>query len=524
MASSRFLSSAEKHYAPIEGEALAITWGLEQTKFFTLGCPDLTVITDHKPLIKIYGDKRLDEIRNTRLARLKQRTFPWYFKIIHLPGKTNPACDATSRYPSSADDRDDLTESMVLASIQRQTNTVTSITWDQLVDETQKDDTMRSLIEAIHAGFPPESRESPAISQFWQYRASLHVSDGVVIYDDRAVIPPSLRPVILNALHAAHQGVSMMGSRARTIVFWPGMTADIERTRKNCKECIVNAPSQPTATVVPSSPPSTPFEKIFADFFECAAQHYLVVGDRLSSWCEVFTSPHGSPQSGAAGLISCLRNYFARFGVPEEISSDGGPEFIASATDDFLKRWGVSHRLSSAYYPQSNGRAEVAVKSTKRLLRANTGPSGSLDTDRFLRAMMQMRNTPDPDCNVSPAQIVYGRPIRDTFAFANRLVKFDNHHIRPLWRDAWMQKESAMKERFFHSVEKLDVKTHNLPPLQLGDRCYIQNQSGNYPKRWDRSGIVVDIHGFESYTLKIDGSGRLTRRNCRHLRKFSLAD
>lgn len=523
LASSRFLSSAEKHYVPIEGEALAITWGLEQTKFFTLGCPDLTVITDHKPLVKIYGDKRLDEIRNTRLVRLKQRTLPWYFKIIHLPGKTNPACDATSRYPSSSDDQD-AGESMFLAAIQRQTNSVTSITWEQLIEETNKDDTMQSLIEAINTGFPPECRDSPTISQYWQYRESLHVSDGVVIYDDRAVIPTSLRPVVLDALHAAHQGVSMMGSRARAIVFWPGMTADIERTRKDCRECIANAPSQPDVTVIPSPPPSTPFEKVFADFFEIAGRHYLVVGDRLSGWSDVFTSPHGSPQSGAAGLISCLRNYFARFGVAEEITSDGGPEFVASATEEFLKRWGVSHRLSSAYFPQSNGRAEVAVKSTKRLLRANTGPSGSLDTDRFLRAMMQMRNTPDPDCNISPAQIVFGRPIRDAFAFINRLVKYDNQHVRPLWRDAWAQKESALKKRFFHSIEKHDHKTHSLPSLNIGDHCYIQNQSGNYPKRWDRSGVVVESHGFESYTLKVDGSGRLTRRNRKHLRCFSPAN
>ena len=171
----------------------------------------------------------------------------------------------------------------------------------------------------------------------------------------------------------------MMGSRARAIVFWHGMTADIKRTRKNCREYIINAPSQPNVAVVPSPPPSTPFEKVFADFLECAGQHYLVVEDRLSAWCDIFTSPHGSSQSSAAGLISCLRNYFACFGVPKQIASDGGPELIASATKEFLMRWGVSHRLLSAYYPQSNRR--VAVKSIKRLLRANMVTSGSLDTD-----------------------------------------------------------------------------------------------------------------------------------------------
>ena len=74
LAGSRFLQDAETRYAPIEGEALAVAWGLEQTKYFTLGCDDLLVVTDHKPLTKILGDRMLDEIHNTRLFRLKQRT------------------------------------------------------------------------------------------------------------------------------------------------------------------------------------------------------------------------------------------------------------------------------------------------------------------------------------------------------------------------------------------------------------------------------------------------------------------
>jgi hypothetical protein len=74
LAGSRFLTQTESKYAPVEGEALAVVWALEQTRFFTMGCPDLLVITDHQPLLKIFGDRRLDEIDNPRLFRLKRRT------------------------------------------------------------------------------------------------------------------------------------------------------------------------------------------------------------------------------------------------------------------------------------------------------------------------------------------------------------------------------------------------------------------------------------------------------------------
>ena len=76
LAGSRFLTLAEQRYAPIEGEALAVAWGLEQSKYSTQGCNDLLVVTDHKPLVNILGDRTLDEISNTRIFRLKQRTLP----------------------------------------------------------------------------------------------------------------------------------------------------------------------------------------------------------------------------------------------------------------------------------------------------------------------------------------------------------------------------------------------------------------------------------------------------------------
>ena len=50
------------------------------------------------------------------------------------------------------------------------------------------------------------------------------------------------------------------------------------------------------------------------------------------------------------------------FGVPEEISSDGGPDLSSAVTADFITRWDIRHRVFSAYFPQSNGRVEVAVK------------------------------------------------------------------------------------------------------------------------------------------------------------------
>lgn len=312
-----------------------------------------------------------------------------------------------------------------------------------------------------------------------------------------------------------------MEQRAHAIVYWPGLSKDIQDTRDRCADCNRNTPSQAATPPIPSPPPSPPFEEIFADFFDYGGCHYLVVGDRLSGWVEVLRSTAGTDLGGSAGLVRHLRTFFATFGVPEELGSDGGPEFTATNTENFLRSWNVRHRVSSVSFPQSNGRAEVAVNTAKRLLMSNTGPTGNLNQDRFLCAILQLRNTPDRDCNLSPAQIIFGRPLRDSLTFVSRLEKFSNPNIRPLWRQAWSAKEEALCTRITRTTQSLKHHSRPLRPLTIGDRVLLQNQHGPNPTKWDRSGLVVESLGHDQYRVKVDGSGRLTLRNRRFLRAYT---
>jgi len=531
LAGSRFLSSAEQRYAAIEGEALAVAWGLEQTRYFTQGCDNLIVITDHKPLVKIFGDRTLDEITNSRLFRLKQRTLPWRFDTQHMPGKSNQAADATSRHPSpsgsvnsaslGAPNAPDLAESALMAAIRSDTQELGTISWPLLSQETAADTTLSHLLKLTEQG--GLDKDDPTLGSLRPICDAVYAQDGVLLYQDRVVVPQSLRRRVLQHLHAAHQGISNMEQRARAIVYWPGMSKEIRETREGCTDCNRNAPSQAATPPLPSQPPSTPFEAVFADFFDYGGRHYLVAGDRLSGWVEVLSSTAGTSLGGSAGLVRHLRSFFSTFGVPQELSSDGGPEFKARYTEDFLQLWGVKHRISSVSFPQSNGRAEVAVKTAKRLLMSNTGPTGSLDHDRFLCAMLQLRNTPDPDCNLSPAQIIFGRPLRDSLAFVNRLEKYTNPNIRPLWRHAWAAKEDALRARMTRTTESLKAHSRALRPLSIGEHVFLQNQQGSNPTKWDRSGVVMESPGHDQYRVKVDGSGRLTLRNRRFLRAYTQA-
>ena len=119
------------------------------------------------------------------------------------------------------------------------------------------------------------------------------------------------------------------------------MTQDINTARNSCVHCNRNAPCQAAVLPMPVNPPATLFEHIFADFFDYGGSHFLVIGDRFSGWACAFGTSSGSNIVAAAALIRLEQTYFATFGVPEEISTDGGPEFAAFDTQQFFTTWVV---------------------------------------------------------------------------------------------------------------------------------------------------------------------------------------
>ena len=117
-----------------------------------------------------------------------------------------------------------------------------SVTRDRAREATASNPDMILLTELIENGMIETRSEMPvSIRQFHQYRHELSTIDGVAIYKDR-IIPHALRHAVLAALHAAHQGVSMMTERAETSIFWPGMTEDIAKVSNECEHCHRMAP------------------------------------------------------------------------------------------------------------------------------------------------------------------------------------------------------------------------------------------------------------------------------------------
>ena len=524
-AGSKFNTAAESKYAPIEGECLAVVKALHKARYFLLGCNNLIIATDHKPLLKVLGNKCLEDIHNPRLLNLKEKTLRYSFNMIYIAGKKNISADAVSRHPterlinltstssSISDEAEQYSHGIAIGSLCSVDNLKT-ITWDKVKNATTNDTDMCKLSYIIQSGFPQDITSMPdELRQYFKYREYLSIIDDVILYKDKILIPLSLRSSVLECLHSAHQGASSMTARADASVFWPGINPAILEIRAKCTACNKMAPSQPSAPPTPLSHPQYPFQYICTDYFNHRGINYLVIVDRYSNWPSVIKANDGGD---AKQLIQVIKSHCEVFGIPEEISSDGGPQFCASETKQFFKDWGIHHRLSSTAFPHSNCRAELGVKTVKRLLTDNIGHFGSLNTDKFRRALLQYKNTPDKETKVSPAQIVFGRNIRDFTP-----VLPTKYKPNKTWIITAEYREAALAKRHAKARERLEEHSKSLPPLVVGDNVYIQNQVGNHPLKWDKSGIVVEVKQHDQYNVKVDGSGRLTLRNRKFLRKFS---
>ena len=78
---------------------------------------------------------------------------------------------------------------------------------------------------------------------------------------------------------------------------------------------------------------------------------------------------------------------------------------------ELLQDFGIHHRVSSAYHPHSNLRAELGVKDVKRLLRENGDSDGSINNSRMTAALLTFKNTLDRDTRMLPTEYVFGRPV-----------------------------------------------------------------------------------------------------------------
>lgn len=216
-------------------------------------------------------------------------------------------------------------------------------------------------------------KDDPELIQFYNRRNFLSISNDIVLFSDRVVIPKTLQKRILHQLHQGHPGIFKMKNLARTVVYWPNIDQQIETFVKKCSKCAL-AGKSPVKTLLHSWPtPTKPWERIHIDYASTKNTNFLVVVDGFSKWPEIVRTS----STTSSKTINILSSIFARFGAPEIIVSDNGPQFISEQFQTFCNLNGIEHIQTSPYNPMSNGQAERFVDTFKRTIKKLEGSGNS---------------------------------------------------------------------------------------------------------------------------------------------------
>lgn len=476
---SRALSDTEKRYATIEQEALGVVWSCEKFRDYIIGL-NVIIKTDHKPLVPLLNDIELAKMP-ARVQRFRMRLMRFQYRVEHISGKENVIADALSRSFAPMTSAEVMfMEEVELFAVSVLYQTASSPRLKELGALQEHDEVISRVLHYERGGWPTYMASHEALLRpYFENRSRLSVIDGVLVMDDRIVIPQVERLAVLDKIHSGHLGITKCRARAAQSVWWPGMSLQIAEMVRNCESCRRESNAQ-QAPLLRSEFPSRPWEKLGSDLFFFENKWYLLVVDYHSRFIEVALLNN----LRSSEVVMRMKSMFARHGVPEVLVSDNGTQYASEDFSSFAKTYGFTHITSSPKHPQGNGAAERAVQTVKNILKKGGDP--------YL-GLMAYRSAPLEN-GYSPVELLMGRKIRTTVPCLPAVLSPKNPDLQQV-----KVKESLSR---IQSKENFDLKHRVVepPPLHSGDRVYVRDLErnaqvvGSSPSR-PRSATVQDANG-----------------------------
>eukprot|EP00795_Rhopilema_esculentum_P009037 gene9037-16680_t len=346
--------------------------------------------------------------------------------------------------------------------------------------ETGTDPLLSRVLSFVLNGWP-EACGTEELRPYFSRKLELSAEQGCVLWGTRVIIPPKYGNRMLEESHETHQGICRTKAYARSYIWWPNLDSQIEEYLKSCKSCQMfrNKPAQ--APLHPWKFPARAWQRIHIDYGMFDKQMLLIVIDSYSKWIEV----HEMSTSGAT--IDKLRYIFASYGLPKELVSDNGPQFVSEDFDMFLKRNGIKHTLIPPYHPASNGAAERAVQTVKQALNKMWLDHKRKDTSvtwsrRLADFLLTYRSTPHSVTKQAPSEL-----------FIKRILRTRLSLVKP-------NLASAVEEKQHQQIKYHDQKGVESRELRENQPMLVRNHRDS-KERWI-PGVIVKKKGPLTYLVK----------------------
>ena len=399
----RTLNDAQLNYATTEKELLAIVFVFDKFRPYLIG-NNVVVHTDHSA-IKYLMTKKDAKPRLIRWVLLLQE---FDVEIKDKKGTENLVADHLSRLEGARDDipvNDEFPDEKLFAIEDKK-----AVPWFA--------DYVNYLVAKV---IPPEFNYQKKKRFFahlkhyyWEdpvlYR---HCADQMI----RRCVPEDEMYSILNHCHTLSCGGHFGGQRTAAKVlqsgfYWPSLFKDAHQFVSTCDKC------QRMGNISrKDEPPMHPilevelFDLWGIDFMGPFPASYnnlyiLLAVDYVSKWVEAIPTRTNDAKVVAQFLRS---NIFSRFGTPRALITDNGTHFCNKVIDKVLQKYGVRHRASLAYHPQSNGQAEVSNREIKYILEKTVNSSRKDWAKKIDDALWAYRTAFKTPLGMSPFRLVYGR-------------------------------------------------------------------------------------------------------------------
>nr|GEW26862.1 reverse transcriptase domain-containing protein [Tanacetum cinerariifolium] len=345
---SKTMNQVEANYTTTEKEMLAVVYAFQKFRSYLIMNKSI-VYTDHSALKYLFAKKDA----NARLLRWILLLQEFDFKVIDTKGAENYAADHLSRLENP---------------------------YKNVFDpkEINKNFPLESLNKVAH-----QDPSTPWFADFANYHA-----EKFIIKAGQGAID------ILNACHSGptggHYGANYTAKKVfDSSFYWPTIYKDAFELIKRCDsyQCqgkIWQKDEMPQNSIQVCEIFDVWGIDFVGPFPSSKGNKYILVAvDYLSKAVEA----KALPTNDARVVVKFLKSLFSRFGAPKAIISDRGTHFCNDQFTRVMSKYGVTHRLSTTYHPQTSGQVEVTNRGLKRILKRTVGENRALWSDKLEDAL-----------------------------------------------------------------------------------------------------------------------------------------
>jgi len=349
------------------------------------------------------------------------------------------------------------------------------------------------------------------------------------------VVPEPLRETVLRLGHdnimSGHLGIKKTYDRILSHFFWPGLHGDASRYCKSCDICQRTVVKGKVMKVPLGNMPliETPFQRVAVDLVgpiapctDRGGRYILTLVDYATRYPEATVLKNIEAETVAEALVTM----FTRVGVPEEVLSDQGSQFMSSVMKGVSRLLSINQLATTPYHPMCNGLVEKFNGTLKAMLRRMCAERPK-DWDRYLPALLfAYREAPQESLGFSPFELLYGRTVRGPMAILKDIwskaevepvVKTTYEYVLDLQsrlqetctltRDALIKAQITQKRHF-------DVKARNRE-FQAGDKVLLLLTTDNNKllSQWKGPFEVLERMRGHNYRIQLPSRVRLFHAN-----------